>query len=342
MAVRRRFAVAGFLALAVSFAACPGPQPPADGGVPDAGTGEDLDGGGQDAGVDGGADDAGFDAGPPDPARARCPPRDGGIPDGGRLRIVAANLSSGNLQTWEGGEGARILDGLNPDVTLMQEWNLASPSDDERRDWVNQVFGPEFCFHVESGAAIPNGVVSRWPILDAGQWADSQVTNRSFAWVQLDVPGPRNLWAVSVHLLTSNATQRNTEGQDLVAAINQVVPAGDLLVVGGDLNTGSRNESVLTTLGQVVRVSGPWPADGSGNTNTNASRSQPYDWVLADPDLGARQVPAVVVGAGTFDAGLVFDSRVFNPLSAVSPVLSTDSAAVNMQHMAVVRDFILP
>jgi len=35
----------------------------------------------------------------------------------------------------------------------------------------------------------------------------------------------------------------------------------------------------------------------------------------------------------------VFDSRVYTPLSDVAPVLSTDSAATNMQHMAVVRDF---
>jgi endonuclease/exonuclease/phosphatase family metal-dependent hydrolase len=329
------------VAVCAGFLACPGPTDPPDGGSGDGGEEVPDAGGGQDGGEDAGTPDAGFDAGEPDPARGRCPPRDGGIPASGRLRITAANLSSGNLQTWEPGEGARILAGLKPDVALMQEWNLASDSDDERRDWVNAVFGPEFCFHVEPVAAIPNGIVSRWPILDAGQWVDSQVTNRSFAWVQIDVPGPKDLWAVSVHLLTSNASQRNLEGQDLVAGINQLVPAADLLVIGGDLNTGNRSESVLTTLAQVVRVTGPYPADQAGNTNTNATRSQPYDWVLADPDLAARHVP-VVVGNSSFDAGLVFDSRVFNPLSAVPPVLSTDSAGVNMQHMAVVRDFQLP
>jgi hypothetical protein len=37
----------------------------------------------------------------------------------------------------------------------------------------------------------------------------------------------------------------------------------------------------------------------------------------------------------------VFDSRVYTPLADVSPVLMTDSAAVNMQHMGVVKDVLL-
>jgi len=167
------------------------------------------------------------------------------------------------------------------------------------------------------------------------------VSNRAFAWAQLDVPGPRDLWAVSVHLLTSNPTDRNLEAQELVAKISQLVPAGDLLVIGGDLNTGSRTEAAITTFAQVVHTAGPHPVDGSNNANTNAGRDRPYDWVLADPDLFALQVPVLVADAG-FDAGLVFDSRVFTPLSAVPPVQLADSAAPSMQHMAVVKDFLLP
>ena len=37
--------------------------------------------------------------------------------------------------------------------------------------------------------------------------------------------------------------------------------------------------------------------------------------------------------------GLVFDSRAYSPVSDVSPVLPADSSSVNMQHMAVVKDF---
>lgn len=48
------------------------------------------------------------------------------------------------------------------------------------------------------------------------------------------------------------------------------------------------------------------------------------------------------IGSNSHTNGLVFDSRVYTPLSAVSPVLSTDSGASNMQHMAIVKDFLVP
>ncbi len=320
--------------LCVALVACRDPMDGGDAGVPDAGP---FDAGPFDAGpFDAGIDAGPFDAGPD----LRCPARAAGVPDGGLLRIIAANLTSGNQQSWTPGEGARILKGLKPDVALMQEFNIGTNSEVDRRAFVDSTFGPDFCFHIEAGATIPNGIVTRWPILDAGQWVDAQVSNRSFAWAQIDVPGPRDLWAVSVHLLTSGA-QRPAEAQALVSLINQFVPAGGLLVIGGDFNTGTRSETAIMTLGAVVHVAAPQPVDQNNNGNTNASRNAPYDWVMPDPDLYALQVP-VVVGAATFDAGLVFDSRVFNPLSAVAPVQAGDSAAQNMQHMAVVKDFLLP
>jgi endonuclease/exonuclease/phosphatase family metal-dependent hydrolase len=310
----------------------------ADAGTEDAGP---RDAGTEDGGFDGGPEDSGFDAGPFDAGPdLRCPPRDGGVPDGGLLRVVAANLTSGNLQSWNPGEGKRILQGLKPDVALMQEFNIGANTDVDRRAFVDSTFGEEFCFYVEPGGGIPNGVVTRWPILDAGRWVDPEVSNRGFAWTQIDVPGARDLWAISVHLLTSGSG-RPAEAVALVGNINQFIPVGDLLVIGGDFNTGNRNETAIQTLSQVVRTAGPHPADQSGNDDTNAGRSSPYDWVIPDADLYALQVP-VVIGAASFDAGLVFDSRVFTPLSAVPPILAGDSAAPAMQHMAVVKDFLLP
>jgi endonuclease/exonuclease/phosphatase family metal-dependent hydrolase len=341
-----------FLLCAV-LTACPGPRTnpdagvdagdPEDASVEDSGTPADageIDAGtdaGQDAGSDAG-EDAGIDAGP----SLRCSPRDAGIADGGLLRIIAANLSSGNLQSWDPGHGARILQGLKPDVVLIQEWNIGNKTDEDRRAWVDATFGPDFCFQVEDGVQIPNGVISRYPILSAGNWVDSQVSNRSFVWARLDVPGSRDLWAISLHLLTSNPGQRTLEATDLISKINQVIPPADLLVLGGDLNTSNRTETTIGTLAQVVRTTGPHPADGNGNQNTNTNRNNPYDWVLADADLAALQVPVAIADGGLFDAGLVFDSRVFSPLGDVAPVLATDSSAVNMQHMAVVKDFLLP
>ncbi len=58
------------------------------------------------------------------------------------VRVVAANLTSGNYQSYSPdngnhsnpeGAGARILAGLRPDVVLVQEFNTSVPA----RQWVN-------------------------------------------------------------------------------------------------------------------------------------------------------------------------------------------------------------
>jgi hypothetical protein len=78
-------------------------------------------------------------------------------------------------------------------------------------------------------------------------------------------------------------------------------------------------------------------------TGTNASRAKPYDQVLPGDDLSLLEIPVSISGhTFTYAEGLVFDSRVFTPLSAVAPVLAGDSGATGMQHMAVIRDFLVP
>jgi endonuclease/exonuclease/phosphatase family metal-dependent hydrolase len=136
---------------------------------------------------------------------------------------------------------------------------------------------------------------------------------------------------VSVHLLTSNNANRNAEATSLVAQLGQVVADGDFLVIGGDFNTATRTEPCITTFGQIVDSTVPPPVDQAGNDNTNAPRSQPYDWVLASKNLGTYQVPTAY-GASSFPTGLVFDSRVYTPLSDVAPMMKSDCEAVNMQH----------
>lgn len=254
-----------------------------------------------------------------------------------RLRIVAGNLTSGTGQSYDPGHGARIFDGLDPDVVLIQEFNASSvPA------FVTNTFGAGFS-SVRGAATeqIPNGVISRYPIKASGTWADARVNGtRGFTWALIDVPGPTDLFAVSVHFSTSNATTRQAEATALVTQLRATAPAGSWVVVGGDLNTNSRTEAALSTLRQVVVTSGPWPVDRASNGNTNASRSKPYDWLLVSGDLQAKQVPCVV-GPQSFPNGLVADTRVFTPISALSPALSGDSGASGMQHMAVVRDFVI-
>ncbi len=254
-----------------------------------------------------------------------------------RVRIMAANLTSGTSQGYEQ-PGIDIFQGLVPDVVLVQELNYAAG---DLRSLVDVAFGTSFSFYVEpQTGGIPNGIVSRFPILQSGVWVDASVSDRAFVYARIDVPGPSDLWAVSVHLLTTGETQRGTEATQLLGYIQSNVPAGDFLVVGGDFNTDTTSEAALTTLGAAVRVAAPYPADQAGNTDSSINRDHPHDWVLSGPTLDALATP-VSIGASSFAAGLIFDSRVYTPLSDVPPVVATDSGATGMQHMAVVRDFLL-
>jgi endonuclease/exonuclease/phosphatase family metal-dependent hydrolase len=258
-----------------------------------------------------------------------------------RVRIVAANLTSGNYSSYDPGHGARILTGIDADVVLIQELNVGDNTDAELAAWVEQTFGPGFSYsRPNPSAQLPNGVISRWPILASGLWDDPEVSNRDFAWARVDLPGPRELWAVSLHLLTANATTRNREASRLLEYINSQVPDEDYLVVGGDLNTRSFSESCLSTLAARVETSGPHPADQNGNTATNATRSRPYDHVLVDADLAALQT-STQIGASSFPNGLVVDTRVYVPLSDIAPARWDDSAVFGVQHMAVVKDFLI-
>ncbi|MCY1043035.1 lamin tail domain-containing protein [Corallococcus sp. bb12-1] len=258
-----------------------------------------------------------------------------------RLRLMAANTSSGTGQDYDPGHGIRIFQGTDPDVVMIQEFNYKTDSAADIRSFVDTAFGTGFSYYREAGAQIPNGIISRYPIIAAGEWDDTQVSNRDFAWARIDIPGPKDLWAVSVHLLTTSSGNRNTEASNLVKFINANVPASDYLVIGGDFNTSSRSEATFSTFSSVVSTAAPYPADRNGNTNTNAGRSSPYDHVLVDNDLRAYQT-AVVIGTNSFANGLVADTRVYSPISGISPALAADSGASGMQHMAIIKDFLIP
>ncbi len=279
-----------------------------------------------DASDAGDANDAG-EAGPP--------------PIPGNLRVMAANISSGPSLVYGPAEGVRIFQGLHPDVVLIQEFVVGGNTTAEVDSFVTTTFGAGFSYYREPVVQIPNGIISRYPILDAGTWVDPAVANRGFAYAKLDLPGPHPLWAISLHLLTTGANQRATEVTSLVAQVKMLIPAADYLVVGGDFNTPVRTEPCIAGLSEIVVTTAPYPADGAGNQNTSGPRSKPHDWLLADSDLAVFGLP-VAIGQRGYVGGLVFDSRVFTPLSDVAPVQLMDSAAQNMQHMPVVRDFLVP
>ncbi|MDB6069114.1 MAG: Endonuclease/exonuclease/phosphatase family [Verrucomicrobiales bacterium] len=263
-----------------------------------------------------------------------------------RIRIAAANISSGNTQSYDPGHGIRILKGTKPDIVLIQEFNYGANTAADLRGMVDAACGPSYQYYREGGpGSIPNGIISRFPILESGEWA-SPVAERDFAYARIDIPGDRELLAVSVHLPTTDG-QRPNEASLLVAFIdsyytaNNNARATDYLVIGGDFNSDSRTETALNTLGQLVTIGTAWPVDRKNNSNTNLARVKPYDGVYAGNGLHALQT-ATVIGASTFPNGLVADTREYVPISEISPALATDSVATNMQHMAVIRDFQIP
>ncbi len=261
------------------------------------------------------------------------------LTEGQPYRIVAANLSSGPGQSYDPGHGTRLLRALSPDLALVQEMNCGDNQPAAVRTWVDAAFGDGFSYVQESGKNIPNGVVSRFPIVESGVWRDSVINDRSFVWARINTPDGKRIFAVSVHLSTRSGL-RGAEGPALRRNLDAQIRAGELVVVGGDFNADSANDIGIRALEPTVGTGGKVPADESGNRNTNASRNKPYDQVLLSPALARAQVPSLI-GGSSFPNGFVFDTRRFSNLGSLPPARPGDSAAPQMQHMAVVRDVAL-
>ncbi len=339
-----------------------------DAGLDDAGS---DDAGPDDAGLDdAGLDDAGLDDAGIDDAGID----DAGTIDGGsvqRIRVMAANLTAGNNQNYNvppgdvtPGPGPRIMLGAHPDVVMVQEFRVGADNDAGILAFAESILGPgaSVCREIIEGAGdIPNGIMSRYPILECGEWQDSRLTNRDYAYARIDIPGPIDLWAISVHLHTTFGS-RVIEGTELRDNVLNNIPGGDYVVLGGDFNTDTSDplaEPIFTVLDDVFVVQ-PQPSDQFGNSGTNTNRllvladggldpmrNKPYDWVVGNADFTALEVPVVLTdGTTTYTLphGFIIDTRVFDAgtIGLIAPALLGDSAAVNMQHMGVIRDFDVP
>jgi len=261
---------------------------------------------------------------------------------------MASNLSSGSYQRYETA-GLNILKGLQPDIVAMQEFNCSNSfginTTAALSNMVATTFGTNFVYFRETGYSIPNGIISRYPFVTngTGSWVDSDtgVNDRGFAWAQIDLPGTNDLYVVSVHLKASSGTanedRRTAEAAEVKTLIQANFPTGAWIIVAGDMNLYSETEGAITTLETFLSDS-PVPVDQNGDPDTNAGRSSRYDRVLPSFSMTNLLVP-VVMPSRTYTNGLVFDSRVYTPLTDVPPVLSTDSGASGMQHMGVVKDF---
>ena len=61
-----------------------------------------------------------------------------------RLRLMAANITSGNGQDYDPGHGMRIFQGVKPDVVMIQEFNYGTNSAADIRGFVDTAFGTGF------------------------------------------------------------------------------------------------------------------------------------------------------------------------------------------------------
>ncbi|MEY4918068.1 MAG: hypothetical protein RL616_1981, partial [Verrucomicrobiota bacterium] len=260
------------------------------------------------------------------------------------VRIMAANLN-GNTQSYQP-FALRIFQGTLPDVVAIQEFNytstngLGTSTPAAMREMVDAAFGTNFSYFREplnGGGDIPNGIISRYPIIASGSWTDTLVANRGFAWAQIDLPGTNDLYIVSVHFLTSSSGNRAAEASNLKTLMQANFPANAWAVVAGDFNAGTRTESCVTSWNGYL-ADFPVPVDKNGNSDTSANRNSAHDYVLCSLSLTNFET-ATVFPALNYPNGLVFDSRVYTAteLTSFPPVQSADSGLA--QHMAVIKDF---
>src|SRR4051812_21825418 len=94
------------------------------------------------------------------------------------VRIMASNLN-GNSQTIEAYE-IRIFQGLKPDIIAIQEFKYLNNTATDFRNLLDTTFGTNFTYFRETGYAIPNGIISRYPIRNAGSWDDTLIPDRGF------------------------------------------------------------------------------------------------------------------------------------------------------------------
>jgi endonuclease/exonuclease/phosphatase family metal-dependent hydrolase len=266
-----------------------------------------------------------------------------GVPTNLTFTVMAANLTGGS-QRYEAPQ-IRLFQGLQPDIIAIQEFRYGNSSPSEIRSFVDTAFGTNFVYYRESSPtetySIPNGIVSRFPIVEAGAWDDLEIPDRGFAWARIRLLGTNELYLVSVHLKSgsngTDKTRRANEATQLKSLVQSSFPSNAWIIVAGDFNAGSRTETAQATFTSFLSDS-PIPTDApvGGNDNTNLKRTSPYDYVLPSFSLTNRLQP-VRLGNQCFSNGLVFDSRLFTPLTAVAPIQMED--ATNCQHLAVLKAF---
>lgn len=273
--------------------------------------------------------------------------------DSVQIRIVAGNITSGKNQSYDPGHGIRIFQALKPDIALVQEMNYGSNSASDYKSFAQKIVGTNYYAVDDADYQIPNGVVSRYPITSHGYWDDPNIDNRALMWAVVDIPGNKDIFAISVHLHTKPASDQTKAAQvivDEIAKLKSSKPDKYYYVVGGDFNGPTAVSSNGFGKNNTFYISGPDPVDDNGNSNTDHGRDDHYDFVLADYPLHEFQIPTVyysskdLIKTKTYEDGFVFDTRLYEQSvldEYFSPAKTSDSNDSYMQHMAVVKDFLI-
>lgn len=258
------------------------------------------------------------------------------------IRAMAANITSGSNSNYSDGPGIRIFQAMKPDIVMIQEfnWSRKADSDSYAFKLIQEAFDMSYYVH-RGGGEIPNGIISRFPIIESGSWDTKYAPDRDWEWSLIDLPGRKELLVISVHLKTDD---NKAEANSMMNIVNKKVTTDRsngleyYMMIGGDFNNDFQKNGALKDLFSVYTE---LPEDQNGETATNASRKSVLDHVFVDKSFEKFEVP-VEIGKNSYDHGHVFDSRVYQKkgeLADVAPVRGDDCGATNMQHMAVIRDF---
>ena len=197
------------------------------------------------------------------------------------LRVLSSNLSSGKGQAYET-PGLNILQGLHPDVVAIQEFNFSDNSPAELRRMLDQTFGTTYSYFREtnSGYQIPNGIISRYPIVAGGSWDDPLISNRGFAWGQIQLPGGNDLYIGPCPSLLDRHGNGSQHGSN-----SDQGPHPNKFSVWrlGDRGRGFQYLHTWTGRGDSFKTflsDDAIPVDTAGDPDTNAGRGNPYDYVL--------------------------------------------------------------
>ena len=253
-------------------------------------------------------------------------------PDGIHIRFATANVTSGDVESYDPAASQNILRALDADIVMLQEFKVFKQP---YESFVSSVFGPDYEYFrgtlpegshltLENNSAKPNGIISRYPFVrDAdgnpltGEWrakyekkkssgevyeVDASYDDRQWTWAVVDIPGDRDLLVVSVHLSTEYHAQ---EFNPLAKRIAEKQAEGNYyVVIGGDFNTkpsnkdGTRGRTSVLENESLMSVfyarDDEWPVDQNGNANTNLKRESPLDWLLFSHALEEFEIPTEI------------------------------------------------